>query len=143
MKNSHSDNAHSDYALPDNALPDHDQTSQNASLSAPLSTPLSAPSNARRLPHETIPAKDAEAAAEAAIETAEPVGARNAALWISLFVLATLGLFSLGSWSGRRSTQPPTVGPIANLIDIWWQEHKKKQIETVSLEGKSEAAVVS
>ena len=116
MKNSHSDNAHSDNALPDHALPDHDQTSQNASLSAPLSTPLSAPSNARRLPRETIPAKDAEAAAEASIETAEPVGARNAALWISLFVLATLGLFSLGSWSGRRSSQPPTVGPIANRV---------------------------
>ena len=31
-------------------------------------------------------------------------------------MLATLGLFSLGSWSGRRSSQPPTVGPIANRV---------------------------
>lgn len=89
-----------------NVFPDHDLTSQNP----PLSTSIDAP----RLPRETIPAaNDPE---NDLAEVAESTGAPSFALPLCLGLLAVLGLFSLGSWSARRSSQPPIVGPIANRV---------------------------
>ncbi len=40
--------------------------------------------------------------------------ARNGALWLLLSLIAFYSVFSLGAWSAKRSSQPPSIGPFAS-----------------------------